>query len=190
MKLKTLLSNKNNLIKNIFLIEPNLIKDNRGFFMESWNQNKLDSILQTKINFVQDNHSQSKKNVLRGLHFQNTPFEQGKLVRCVSGKIYDVAVDIRKDSKSFGEWTAQILDDLYNNLLWIPPGFAHGFLTLSEKATVLYKATNYYNKDSERTILWRDEYLDIKWPLNGKIPIISEKDKKGMEFSKYSKYLN
>ena len=183
MKLKSLFSNKGRVIKDTYLIEPNLIKDDRGFFMESWNQNRLSLILKKNFNFVQDNHSFSKKNVLRGLHFQNAPYEQGKLVRCVSGKIYDVAVDIRKESKSFGEWTSVVLDDINHNQLWIPPGFAHGFLTLSKYATVLYKATNYYNKESEKTIFWKDKFLDISWPLSEKEPIISQKDAKGVKFT-------
>mgnify|MGYP001267103855 CR=1 FL=1 len=184
MKLKTLFSNKGRVIEDAYLIEPNLIKDDRGFFMESWNQNQLSLILEKKFNFVQDNHSFSKKNVLRGLHFQKAPYEQGKLVRCVSGKIYDVAVDIRKESKSFGEWTSVVLDDINHNQFWIPPGFAHGFLTISEYATVLYKATNYYNKESEKTIFWKDKFLDIRWPLSEEDPIISQKDAKGEEFSR------
>ena len=183
MKLKSLKSNKGKNIEGIYLIQPNLIEDNRGFFMESWNQDTFDRILRKEVKFVQDNHSQSHKNVLRGLHFQNSPFEQGKLVRCVKGEIYDVAVDIRIKSKSFGEWTSTILDDTFHNQLWIPEGFAHGFLTLSQTAIVLYKATNYYNKDSERTILWSDKFLDISWPLFNFEPIISTKDKKGLNFN-------
>jgi len=183
MKFNSLFSNKGILIEDTYLIEPNLFKDNRGFFMESWNQNQLSIFLEKELTFVQDNHSQSKKNVLRGLHFQNAPHEQGKLVRCVYGKIYDVAVDIRKESKSFGEWTGVFLDDINHNQLWIPPGFAHGFLTLSEYATVLYKATNYYNRASEKTIFWRDKFLDISWPLTEAEPIISKKDAKGFAFN-------
>mgnify|MGYP003343494508 CR=1 FL=1 len=190
MELKSLKSNKGKNIEGLYLIQPNLIEDNRGFFMESWNQDRFDLLLGLEVKFVQDNHSQSDKNVLRGLHFQNSPFEQGKLIRCVKGKIYDVAVDIRKESKSFGEWTSIILDDTFHNQLWIPKGFAHGFLTLSHTATVLYKATNYYNKDSERTILWKDKFLSISWPLIDREPIISNKDKKGLEFNKLKMYFS
>lgn len=190
MNSKSLISNKGKKIQGIYLIRPNLIKDNRGFFMESWNQDVFNHTLRLEVKFLQDNHSQSHKNVLRGLHFQNSPFEQGKLVRCVSGKIYDVAVDIRKDSKSFGEWTSTILDDTFHNQLWIPKGFAHGFLTLSQTATVLYKATNYYNKDSERTILWNDKFLDISWPLVDGEPIVSNKDRKGLDFNNLKIYFN
>ena len=184
MKSKSLISNNGTKMEGIYLIQPNLIVDNRGFFMESWNQDAFDRILGLEVKFLQDNHSKSNKNVLRGLHFQNSPFEQGKLVRCVSGKIYDVAVDIRKDSKSFGEWTSTILDDTFHNQLWIPQGFAHGFLSLSQTATVLYKATNYYKKDYERTILWNDKFLNISWPLVDGEPIISDKDSKGLNFNK------
>lgn len=183
MKSKSLISNKGSKIEGIYLIQPRLMKDNRGFFMESWNQDALDRVLGLEVKFLQDNHSKSDKNVLRGLHFQKYPFEQGKLVRCVSGKIYDVAVDIRKESRSFGEWTSTILDDAFHNQLWIPQGFAHGFLTLSKTATVLYKATNYYNKNSERTILWNDKFLNISWPLVDGEPIISDKDSKGLKFN-------
>ena len=190
MKLKSLTSNKGKKIKGIYLIQPNLIEDHRGFFMESWNQDAFNSILGFEVKFVQDNHSQSNKNVLRGLHFQNYPFEQGKLVKCVKGKIFDVAVDIRKESKSFGEWTSTILDDNLHNQLWIPKGFAHGFLTLSQKATVLYKATSYYKKDSERTILWKDKFLNISWPLVNGEPIISVKDMKGLNFNNLKMYFN
>lgn len=177
-------------IEGPLLCTPSVFKDSRGFFFESWNSNKwlegLNSFGCKDVEFVQDNHSHSLKGVLRGLHFQVEPFEQGKLVRCVYGEIYDVAVDIRPKSSTFGEWVGVYLDSANCQELWIPKGFAHGFLTVSETADVLYKATNYWNRDAEGSISWNDPELAIKWPLDkiGNLrPILSSKDEAAPKFS-------
>ena len=170
-------------IKNLLSIHPNIFGDDRGFFFESWNQKDWEDILkannQSPVNFVQDNHSKSSKGVLRGLHFQKNPIPQGKLVRCINGEIFDVAVDLRKSSKTFGKWAAIILSDTNKNQFWIPEGFAHGFLTLSESAEVLYKTSNFWSKECEISILWNDPEIKIEWPLeliNSNV-LLSEKDK-------------
>ena len=171
------------------LLRPKVHRDERGFFYESWNEKEWKEILktynQTYKSFVQDNHSKSIKGVLRGLHFQKDPFPQGKLIRCLSGEIFDVAIDIRKESKTFGEWSSVILSEKNNKQFWIPEGFAHGFLTLSKRAEVLYKATNFWNKDLERTINWNDKELAIEWPIksiNFNYPFLSGKDNNGISF--------
>jgi dTDP-4-dehydrorhamnose 3,5-epimerase len=166
------------------LFTPKIFKDKRGFFFESWNQNiflaALEKYGQKTINFVQDNHSRSNAGVLRGLHYQLPPYSQGKLVRCIVGEIFDVAVDIRKSSSSFGKWQAAILSATNYQQLWVPPGFAHGFLTLSDYAEVLYKTTDFWDQGSERSIRWDDQEIAINWPLeiliNSKLQL-SEKDK-------------
>lgn len=173
-------------IPEVKLITPNVFNDNRGFFFESFNQIVFNSLLQNDIQFVQDNHSKSKQNTLRGLHCQLPPFEQGKLVRVIEGEIFDVAVDIRLDSPSKGQWVGVLLSAVNTKQLWIPPGFAHGFLVLSESAQVLYKATNFYSKESEVCILYDDKDLAIDWPLLSE-PILSEKDKLGISFQEYIK---
>ena len=161
-------------LKGVIKIEHDIFEDERGSFLESYN---LDNLIQFGIekDFVQDNLSYSKKGVLRGLHFQAYPYEQGKLVRVLKGEVFDVVVDIRKNSKTFGEWVSFILNDQNKDSVYIPPGLAHGFLVLSEDAIFFYKCTNYYSKDSERSLLWNDESLDIDWPEEPKS--ISEKDK-------------
>lgn len=164
-------------IEEVKLIEFNIFKDNRGFFYESFNQKEFDKIIGKKTTFVQDNHSLSKKGVLRGLHYQLKPYEQGKLVRVIKGSVFDVAVDIRPNSITYGNWVGEILSDENKRSLWIPEGFAHGFLTLSETAEFLYKTTNFYNKNYERTLLWSDKKFKIKWPLDHKEFILSNKDK-------------
>lgn len=151
-------------IEGPLLLIPNSYSDERGFFMESWNQKKFDQIIGQKINFVQDNHSSSSLGVVRGLHYQIPPFEQGKLVRCISGEIYDVAIDLRVTSCTFGHWAGAALSSKNKHQLWIPPGFAHGFFASSEFVEVIYKVTNYWNKDCERSIRWDDEMLNIHWP--------------------------
>ena len=168
-------------IPDLVLITPEFHKDERGFFCESFRQDKFQSFVGPK-NFVQDNHTSSIKNVLRGLHYQiNQP--QGKIVRVIRGKIFDVAVDLRKKSKHFSKWVGVELSSENNQQLWIPEGFAHGFLTLSDNAQVLYKTTNYYSKNDERTIIWNDKNINIDWPLKEK-PIISVKDQHGLDFEK------
>lgn len=167
-------------IHDIILIEPQLFQDSRGFFFESYNQQKFTQKLNITINFVQDNHSKSEYNVLRGLHYQIIQ-PQGKLVRVIVGKIFDVAVDIRKNSPSFGKWVGYELSAENKHQLWIPPGFAHGFLVLSQTAEVLYKTTDYYVPTGDRTILWNDPDLAIDWPVNTP-PILSTKDSNGQPF--------
>lgn len=170
-------------IPEVKIITPNIYTDSRGFFFESFNQKVFENIIGKKINFVQDNHSFSKKGVLRGLHFQKPPFEQGKLVRVVKGEVFDVAVDIRKNSSNCGKWVGVILSDENRRQLWIPEGFAHGFLTLSDNAEFLYKTTNYYNSHLEGSIKWDDEFLAINWP--SELIELSEKDKNAELFCDY-----
>ncbi|WP_052285264.1 dTDP-4-dehydrorhamnose 3,5-epimerase [Kluyvera genomosp. 1] len=158
------------------LIEVDVFKDDRGFFLESFNKKKFFEITKMNYDFVQDNHSASSKNVLRGLHYQVSPNEQGKLVRCLVGEVYDVAVDIRRGSPTFGKYIGVVLSDKNMNQFWIPPGFAHGFLVLSDKAEFAYKTTNYYSKVDERSIRWDDPSINIKWPITEE-PILSVKDK-------------
>lgn len=162
-------------IPDVLLIKSRVFKDKRGFFMESFH-NKLFSDAGIRDSFVQDNQSSSKQGVLRGLHYQINR-TQGKLIRVVRGKIFDVAVDLRQSSPTFGQWIGEILSDTNQHQLWIPKGFAHGFYVLSLKADVIYKTTDYYDPNSERTLLWNDQTLGIDWPLiEGLAPILSEKD--------------
>ena len=162
-------------IEDLLVIEPRLFKDERGFFYESYNKSNLDKI--TNIVFVQDNESKSYKGVIRGLHFQAPPFDQTKLVRCVSGKILDVVVDIRTNSKTYGKFFSVKLSSENNKQLFIPKGFAHGFQVLSDEAVVNYKVDNFYNPESESGIIWNDKDLSIDWNLDIK-PLLSEKDLK------------
>lgn len=163
-------------IPNLLIVEPTVHGDNRGFFFESFNQRDFNDAIGRNVAFVQDNHSKSNHGVLRGLHFQRTPHQQGKLVRVVSGKIFDVAVDIRSDSPSFGKWHGEILSENNMRQLWIPEGFAHGFLVLSENAELLYKTTDFWHPASEVAIRWDDPTIGISWPLP-RPPILSDKDK-------------
>ncbi|HGA6708249.1 TPA: dTDP-4-dehydrorhamnose 3,5-epimerase, partial [Salmonella enterica subsp. enterica serovar Aberdeen] len=140
--------------------------DERGFFMESFNQKVFEEAVGRKIEFVQDNHSKSTKGVLRGLHYQVEPYAQGKLVRCIAGEVFDVAVDIRKDSETFGKWVGVNISSENKRQLWIPEGFAHGFLVLSDSADFLYKTSNYYSPIHERGIVWNDPTININWPIN------------------------
>jgi len=165
IKVQNFKTNLNKNLKDIFLLTPDIFFDERGFFYESWNENKLNEILNKKITFVQDNHSKSKKGVLRGMHYQLPPAEQGKLVRCTMGKIYDVAIDLRKYSSTFGQWIGVILSAENKSILWIPSGFAHGFLTLSAEAEVQYKVTSLWNRNFERSIKWDDPQININWPF-------------------------
>ena len=165
-------------IEGIWIIKPTLFEDKRGFFMESWSQRQMNDLLGYCTNFVQDNHSRSSLGVLRGLHYQIDPHAQGKLVRCIVGKIYDVAVDLRLNSKTFCDWVGVELSDQNREQIWIPPGFAHGFLSLTTHVEIIYKVTDYWNKSSERSIRWDDTSLAIDWPkIDGDI-LISEKDNK------------
>jgi len=166
---------KKTYIDDLFILEPQLFKDKRGFFYESYNKNKLDNIIKT--NFVQDNQSRSLKGVIRGLHFQRAPYAQAKLISCVFGKILDVVVDIRKNSKTFGKIFSIELSSKNNKQLFVPKGFAHGFQVLSDEAIVSYKVDEYYDSDSECGIIWNDKDLLIKWDHTIK-PILSEKDLK------------
>ncbi|MEH2177371.1 MULTISPECIES: dTDP-4-dehydrorhamnose 3,5-epimerase [unclassified Nostoc] len=167
----------NTKIPEVLQIEPQVFADDRGFFFEAYNQQKFAQEIGIVTNFVQDNHSCSKQNVLRGLHYQIQQ-PQGKLIRAVVGTIFDVAVDIRKSSPTFGKWVGSELSAENKRILWIPLGFAHGFLVLSEIAEVLYKTTDYYAPQSDRTILWNDPDLAIDWPLSAP-PILSAKDQAG-----------
>tara|TARA_A100001035_G_scaffold265576_1_gene247843 strand:- start:586 stop:1161 length:576 start_codon:yes stop_codon:yes gene_type:complete len=179
MKVENLKSNYNKTISDVFLITPQIYLDSRGFFMESWNQRKFNHAVGKEITFKQDNHSKSSKGVLRGLHFQCNPLAQGKLVRCIKGEIYDVAVDIRRESKTFLEWVGVLLNSQNHNQLWIPEGFAHGFLTLSHSAEVLYKTTEYWSQKHEKTLIWNDPKLSIDWLKKINEPKLSPKDLKG-----------
>jgi len=182
MKIENIKSNKDNLISDLFLISPEIFHDSRGYFYESWNKDIFNKTIGKEINFMQDNQSSSLKGVLRGLHYQINPYPQGKLIRCLKGEIFDVAIDLRKSSNTFCEWTGIFLNEENKKQLWIPEGFAHGFLTISSKADVLYKTNNFWNKDHERCIKWNDKKLGIKWPLNNINminPTISIKDENG-----------
>ena len=179
MQIKRITSNKGNILDGPILIEPKLFEDARGFFFESWNKSTFNDSLNEEISFTQDNHSCSKKGVLRGLHYQIPPTPQGKLVRCINGEIYDVAVDIRKRSETFGEWISANLSESNKLMLWIPVGFAHGFLSLEDNSEVTYKVSGNYSKQFERSIIWNDPTINIKWPLqsiNFNEPILSDKD--------------
>jgi dTDP-4-dehydrorhamnose 3,5-epimerase len=168
---------KRTKIPEVAVLEPEVFSDERGFFLESYNQKSFEEIGLSR-NFVQDNHSRSVRNVLRGLHYQlGQP--QGKLVRVVSGSIWDVAVDIRRSSPTFAQWVAEELSEENKRMLWIPEGFAHGFLVTSGAADVLYKATNFYAPGGERSMLWNDPQLAIGWPLTGE-PLLSPKDRAGL----------
>jgi len=164
-------------LEGLLLITPKVFKDNRGFFLETYNSKRYEDALGTKLEFVQDNHSRSSRNVLRGLHYQkNSP--QGKLVRVVSGSIFDVAVDIRTDSVTYGKWHGEELSQDNKKQLWIPPGFAPAFLTLSDSADLEYKCTDYYDPLGEGCILWNDPSVAIDWKTRE--PSISEKDSRGL----------
>ncbi len=169
-------------IPDVLIIEPKVFGDERGFFFESFNQKAFNEATGLDVNFVQDNHSRSAKGVLRGLHYQVPPNEQGKLVRVVSGAVFDVAVDIRWPSSTFGQWVGVELSADNNRQLWIPPGFAHGFITLSDRADFLYKTTAYYSPVDEVCIAWNDITLGIPWPMPSECLLVSEKDRKGIAF--------
>ena len=180
MNAERLLSPVGNLLHGPLLITPRVFGDERGFVFESWNQrafaDSLDADGQHVPDFMQDNHSRSSRGVLRGLHYQLPPYPQGKLVRCVLGEIFDVAVDLRRGSTTFGQWVGAVLSAGNHQQLWVPAGFAHGFLTLSEQSEVLYKITDFWSRDSERAIRWDDPQLAIQWPLDAAAPLLSAKD--------------
>lgn len=165
-------------ITDVKIIEPAVFGDDRGFFFESFNQAKFEAAIGHSVNFVQDNHSRSVKGVLRGLHYQLPPHAQAKLVRCTLGEVFDVAVDIRQSSPTFGQWVGVYLSAENKRQLWIPEGFAHGFITLSDTAECLYKTTNYYAPQSDACIIWNDADIGIEWPL-AISPTLSPKDQHG-----------
>ena len=170
-------------IPGLLIIEPRVFGDERGFFFESFNEQAFNAATGNTLSFVQDNHSKSAKGVLRGLHYQLPPKAQGKLVRVVQGGVFDVAVDIRKDSPTYGQWVGEILSSDNKKQLWIPPGFAHGFLTLSDTAEFLYKTTDTCSPEHERAIRWNDATLKIDWPLHGLTPQLAAKDAAAVAFS-------
>lgn len=167
-------------IPELFILEPKVFGDDRGFFYESFNEREFHQVTGTHVHFVQDNHSRSAKGVLRGLHYQIKQ-PQGKLVRCIVGEVFDVAVDLRQSSATFGKWVGVHLSAENKRQCWIPPGFAHGFLVLSETAEFLYKTTDYYAPEHERAILWNDSDLAVVWPLT-EAPKLSAKDQQGTAF--------
>jgi dTDP-4-dehydrorhamnose 3,5-epimerase len=169
-------------LPGVLIIEPKVFGDARGFFFESWNESAFAERTGVNLRFVQDNHSRSRRAVLRGLHYQIRQ-PQGKLVRAARGAIYDVAVDLRRSSPHFGKWVGVELSEENHRQLWVPPGFGHGFLVLSEMAEVLYKATDYYAPQHERSLLWNDAQVGVEWPLEGVEPVLSAKDAEGLPLS-------
>ena len=169
-------------IADVLLMEPRVFGDARGFFYESFNTRDFAAATGLDVNFVQDNHSKSARGVLRGLHYQ-VQKPQGKLVRVVSGEVFDVVVDIRPQSPTYGQWVGEHLSASNQRQLWIPPGLAHGFLVLSESAEFLYKTTDYYAPEFERCLAWDDAHLNIAWPLDGLVPVVSAKDALGHPFA-------
>jgi dTDP-4-dehydrorhamnose 3,5-epimerase len=169
-------------IPDVLLLAPRVFGDERGFFLESWNARDFSNAIGLDVRFVQDNHSRSRRDVLRGLHYQIKQ-PQGKVIRVIKGRVFDVAVDLRKSSSTFGRWVGAELTEDNHRQVWIPPGFAHGFLVLSESADILYKATDYYAPEHERCLIWNDPTVGIKWPIADE-PILSAKDKAGLPLSK------
>jgi len=169
-------------IEGLLVIEPRVFGDDRGFFMESWNQRTFRELTGVQESFVQDNHSRSGRGVLRGLHYQLRQ-PQGKLVRVVQGEVFDVAVDVRRSSPTFGRWHGVILSESNRRQFWVPAGFAHGFVVLSESADFLYKTTDYYAPEHERSIAWNDPAVGIDWPLGGIEPKLSVKDQAGLSLA-------
>lgn len=167
-------------IPDVLVFEPKVFGDDRGFFLESFNKRVFEQLTGLTREFVQDNYSRSSKNVLRGLHYQ-IRHPQGKLVRVVSGKVFDVAVDIRKGSPTFGKWVGEVLSAENKRQMWVPEGFAHGFVVLSEVAEFLYKTTDYWYPEYERSIAWNDPDLAIEWPMTGE-PLLAKKDAEGCSF--------
>jgi len=170
-------------IPDVKTIEPEVFEDERGFFYESFNQQKFNEAIGQEITFVQDNHSKSKKGVLRGLHYQDPPYAQGKLIRIVAGEVFDVAVDIRKESPSYGQWVSEILSAANKKQLWIPEGFAHGFLVLSDQAEIVYKTTDFYYPEHEYCLKYNDKQINITWPSISSQYLLSPKDTKGQSLA-------
>ena len=173
-------------IPEVLLLEPKSFGDARGFFFESWNKAAFDAAVGAPVDFVQDNHSRSARGVLRGLHYQ-VQQPQGKLVRVISGEVYDVVVDLRRASPTFGRWVGERLSEDNRRILWVPAGFAHGFLVTSEAADFLYKTTDYYAPQHERTLLWNDPALGVPWPLEGE-PLLKPKDAAGTPLARAETY--
>ena len=167
-------------IADVLIIEPTVFGDSRGFFFESYNQRQFAQATGLEVAFVQDNHSRSGQHVLRGLHYQIRQ-PQGKLVRVIAGEVFDLVVDLRRSSPTFGRWAGQYLSADNQRQLWVPPGFAHGFLVMSQAAEFLYKATDYYAPEHERCIIWNDSDLNVQWPI-GQRPLVSAKDQQGVPF--------
>lgn len=165
-------------LPEVFKIEPRIFGDERGFFFESFNHSQFEEAIGRPVQFVQDNHSRSAKGVLRGLHYQMQQ-PQGKLVRVISGTVFDVAVDLRRSSPNFGRWVGAVLSAENKHQLWVPEGFGHGFIVMSDSADFLYKTTDYYAPQHERCIRWDDPDLKINWPLDGEMPLLSPKDREG-----------
>lgn len=165
-------------LPEVLILEPRVFGDARGFFTESWNEQTFNKAVGHDVRFVQDNHSRSARGVLRGLHFQLPPHTQGKLVRVVSGAVFDVAVDMRRSSANFGRWVGVELSADNHRQLWVPPGFAHGFLVLSETADFLYKTTDFYAPQAEGCVRWDDPTIGVRWPETGVVPVLAEKDAK------------
>ena len=174
-------------IPDVLIIEPKVFGDDRGWFFESFNEKDFSAAIGCDVTFVQDNHSSSKKGVLRGLHYQMEK-SQGKLVRVTHGSVFDVAVDLRQTSQSFGKWVGMELSGENKKQMWIPEGFAHGFLVLSDEAEFLYKTTDYWHAASEECIVWNDPTLDIQWPQIGMDPILNPKDQQGLSWSQAPKF--
>jgi dTDP-4-dehydrorhamnose 3,5-epimerase len=173
-------------ISDVLVFEPDVFEDQRGFFFESFNQSEFENVIGKKIIFVQDNHSKSIKGVVRGLHYQLPPKGQGKLIRVIRGQIYDVAVDLRKTSPTFGKWAGVILSASNKKQIWIPEGFAHGFISLSDESEVLYKATDFYSPIHEQCLIWNDPEVNVIWPNIDDNYIFSDKDKNGKALSELS----
>jgi dTDP-4-dehydrorhamnose 3,5-epimerase len=174
-------------VPEVFLIEPDIFGDDRGFFMETWQQKEFNEKVGS-YSFVQDNHSKSSKGILRGLHYQIKQ-PQGKLVRVVQGSVFDVAVDMRSSSKTFGQWVGYELSAENNRMLWVPPGFAHGFYVTSETAEFVYKCTDYYAPEFERSLAWNDQTVGVLWPIENNVtPLLSEKDANGDLFGSADKF--
>lgn len=171
-------------IDGLILVKPKVFGDSRGFFMESYKKSEFVKNGIT-VDFIQDNHSKSIKNVLRGLHYQAKPKSQAKLVRCIKGKIYDIAVDLRRGSKTFGKWVKVLLSEENNHMLFIPAGFAHGFVVLSDEAELFYKASEEFSPEHDRGVLWCDKDINVNWGIEN--PILSEKDKNQLKLSKINK---
>ena len=169
-------------IQDVYIIEPSVFGDDRGYFLESFNLEKFEENI-FPIKFVQDNESKSSKGVLRGLHFQKPPFDQAKLVRCIEGSVLDVAVDIRKGSPTYGQWVSEILSESNKKQLWVPEGFAHGFLVLSDEAEIVYKTTEFYSPEHEHCLKYNDKKINITWPSISSQYLLSPKDAKGQSLT-------